>query len=485
MKVLLLNPPDDLFAFLGEGAGLIGTFEPLGLLSIAAVCRRNGFEVKVIDAYAERSTVADVQRRIVDIAPDVVGITTFTSNGGIVLQLGQWLKKNLPDALVVLGNIHASVFAAEYIRNGAADVVVHGEGEEVFLQVLRRLEKGSRDFGDIPALSFLKGGQAMRTPGFAIIQDLASLPLPARDLVDQKNYHVPSVTNIPFTAGKNTVAKHMFTSRGCPRHCTFCVVHHDHRQRFFEINSVVDEIEMLIKEYGVSYLFFMDSLFISKKERVIAICREMRKRRISLMWGCEAHADFIDAELVREMEAAGCFDMAFGIESGVQRLLNTVKKGTTLPRIRDAVRTVKKSTKIKVAGLFILGLPGETYEDSLQTIRFSLRLPLDMAQFSILVPYPGSAIFDELRAKGQIADGVRPDGTLDPSVWLRYSAYISYTQNEPIWVTPALTPVLLKSLQKKAFRDFYFRPRQFLFQLKRVRWGEIGKIVKTFFKVFF
>ena len=154
-------------------------------------------------------------------------------------------------------------------------------------------------------------------------------------------------------------------------------------------------------------------------------------------------------------------------------------------KIEEAIKTVKRDSKIKVSGLFILGLPGETYNDSLQTIDFARKLPLDMAQFSILVPYPGSPLFNELAAKGEIDTGIREDGTIDTSVWLRYSAYISYTKNNPIWVTKDLTGEMLKKLQKKALRNFYLRPRQFWNQLKRIRVCQLWSVTKTFFETFY
>jgi anaerobic magnesium-protoporphyrin IX monomethyl ester cyclase len=484
MKILLINPPDDLEALLGQGATFISTFEPLGLLYMAAFLQREGYDVEVVDAYAEHLSLDALKSRISQAPPDVVGLTSFTSNGAIVYELGKWLKGNFPGMVVALGNIHGAVYAEQYLRNGCCDLVVHGEGEQAMLDLLRVCETGSRDFAAIACASSLNNGDFVPNREWGITPDLSKIPLPARDLVNQELYNIPSISNLPYS-GKGGKGKHMFTSRGCPNRCTFCVVHHGRRQRFNSVDRVVDEMSLLVNKYGADYIFIMDSLFISDKRRVIDICQEIRNRKLDFKWGCEAHVRFIDEELVRVMESAGCYDMAFGIESGVQRLLDGVKKKIRLDQVQQAVETVKRFSGIKVSGLFILGLPGETYQDSLQTIAFAKALPLDMAQFSILTPYPGSEIFYELREKGQVDTGIRPDGTLDTSVWLRYSAYISYTDNQPIWVTPELTADQLKKLQKKAVRQFYWRPKQFLDQLKRVRISELPAIIKAFVKTFF
>ncbi|MEI8012122.1 MAG: radical SAM protein [Candidatus Omnitrophota bacterium] len=241
------------------------------------------------------------------------------------------------------------------------------------------------------------------------------------------------------------------------------------------MDQVLEEIQLLITTYKTDYIFFMDPIFTCDKKRVLAICKQIKSLKLKFRWGCEGHVNFIDEEMIDEMELSGCHDIAFGIESGVQSLLDNVHKGTCLADIEKGLRLIKKKTRIKISGLFILGLPGESYAHSLQTIAFSKKLPLDMAQFSIFVPYPGSQLFSELARKGEIDTGFRPDGTLDTDVWQRYSSYISFTSNEPIWVTPGLTAPILRRLQKKAIREFYFRPYQFLFQLQRLSFNEISK----------
>ncbi len=479
LKILLINPPDDLQNFLGKGSQFMPVLEPLGLLSIAAYIRQSGYDVKVLDAFAAKFSNEMVKDFIVKTKPDVIGLTSFISNGEVVFEIGRWVKQNCPGIFVVLGNVHAGAYAEAYLRSGCADCVVHGDGEEVFVRIIKQIEDKS-SLADIPSLSLLLNGCYRPPTECALVKDLASLPLPARDMLDPKLYNFPNITNMPYSYRLGRVAKHMFTSRGCPFNCAFCAVQKHHGRRHYSIPQVLEEIQVLIEQYKTNYIFFMDPIFAVDKQRTLELCHKIKESKLKFRWGCEAHVNCIDTEMIRAMESAGCHDMSFGIESGVQSLLERVNKGTNLADIEYSIALVKKHTRIVIGGLFILGLPGETYQDSLQTIAFAKKLPLDMAQFSIFVPYPGSPMFHELSSKGEIDTGVRADGTLDTSVWQRYSSYIAFTGQVPIWVTPGLTAEKLRLLQKKAIREFYFRPKQFLYQLQRLSFSEINKAFSAF-----
>ncbi|MFA6093130.1 MAG: radical SAM protein [Elusimicrobiota bacterium] len=476
-NVLLVFPPDEMEAMLGEGKALVQKYEPLGLLYIAAAVREKGHCVSIIDAHAESLDCGRIKSRIEALRPDVVGFSVLTCNGAAAYELGRWIKQALPGTLVVFGNVHASVYARPYLENECCDVVVHGDGEHPFLRLVESA-RDRRAWAQIPGISYRgpSGEVVCASPEPYLVSDLSVLPRPARDLVDRGHYHLDAISNQLYVGKDGERAMTLSTSRGCGQRCRFCVV--NQRPRFNPADRVVDELESLEKEHGAAYALFIDPSCMSNQARMFAVCEEIRRRRLSIRWGCDARVGCVTPELVRAMEAANCFDLSFGAESGVQRLLDNVEKGITLSQIARSIAMVKEHSGIRVAGLFMLGLPGETPQDSLETMRFARSLPLDMAQFSLCTPYPGSALFAELRARGEIDTGVLPDGRLDTAVWRRYSAYISFTDGMPIWVTPGQTAGGLKELQKRAQREFYLRPAQILKHARRLRPGNIVKALR-------
>lgn len=478
MHILLINPPDEMELMLGVGKAFVQKYEPLGLLYVAAHLRDHGHRVSAIDAYAEELDADAILHRIGQISPDVVGFSVLTCNGALVYGLGRSLKERHPGMRVVLGNIHAAVYAREYLAEGCADVIVHGEGEEVTRLLLEAWENG-HDLSKIPSISYLDPeGSVQQNVGQAVIDDLSKLALPARDLVRQELYGLTPISNQNFVTDDGGRAKTMVTSRGCPHHCTFCIVHGNRKARYNDPMRVVDEMELLEREYSANYVYIQDPLFAGHRRRAREICEEITRRGLTLKWGCDVHVNYVTRELVETFARANCYELSLGIESGVQRLLDVVGKGTTLERIRQAAQLLRDHSDIRTEGLFILGIPSETRQESLTTIRFATELPLDMAQFSIFTPYPGSPVFDELRAEGAIDTGIRPGDRLDPSVWHRYSSYICFNDLAPIWVTDTLTMEQLRALQKMALRRFYLRPRQIWDQLKRVRPSNIGSLVR-------
>lgn len=482
MKILLINPPNNLNRVLGKANVFIGAFEPMGLLYVAAVLEKHKYEVKVLDAFHEHYNLKQISQFIKEFKPEVIGITCLTSTGSLTYYIGKMIKEKFPGIKVVLGNIHASIFSTAFLKNKIADVVVHGEGEFSMLEVVEAFEK-KKSMKDVLGISWWNGKRVVDNPLREPVADLDEIPMPARHLIPAEKYSANNLSNFIYVNHSKKLMKQMMTSRGCVFQCRFCVVHRQRRWRCHSPKRVVDEMELLINKYNACYLFIMDPLFIANRERAIAICKEIRRRKLKFQWGCECHVNIITLNLLRRMKAAGCYEVHFGIESGVQRLLDNVNKGTKIERIEKAVKIAKKAG-LKVSGLFMLGLPGETFADSKKTIDFACALPLDFAQFSITVPYPGSQLFMDLVKEGKIDTGVRRDGTIDPSVWERFSAYSSFTDNKPIYLTEGMTMEELKKAQKLALRRFHLRPKQIVQHVRRLSINDLPRMFTAFRSAF-
>ena len=214
MNVLLINPPDEINYVLGIGKEFVQKYEPLGILYIAAVLKGSGYEVSVIDAQAQNINIEALKKLILQRNADIVGFSTFTCNGAVVYALGQWLKYNSPEKLVILGNVHASAYARQYLENKCCDIVVHGDGEYAFLKILESYQNGLL-LGKIPGISFLdEKGNYCKTSEGEIIENLAGLPFPARELVNQGLYNLTNVSNQFYFVRKGDVVKTLSTSRG-------------------------------------------------------------------------------------------------------------------------------------------------------------------------------------------------------------------------------------------------------------------------------
>ena len=467
-RVLLINPPQDLKQIMGQAGKFVSRWEPLGLLYMAAVLLDNGFDVQVLDAEADPHDVAGILNVIDAYDPAVVGITCLTPTAPPSVELGQRVREASPDLVVVMGNVHARIFSETLLRLDACDYVVHGDGEFVFLDLLQCLAAGEEATG-VAGVSFLRDNRYVLNPPPPLPRELDVIPPPARHLLNHLEYDAGMINNLTYIRPNGTISKHALGSRGCVFECKFCVVHQERRFRTHSPERIADEVLDLQENYNCGFLFFIDPIFVANKKRVYQICHAMKERGVRIPWGCEGHVRCVDRELLTAMKAAGCVSIAYGIESGSQRILDRIGKGTKLEHVHEAV-TLTSEMGIDTAGLFIIGLPGETRAEMEQTLELTAKLPLDGAQYSMFVPYPGSEDFNELAAAGEIDTGVRPDGSVDFDVWRRYSPYVGYGQlGSAIYVPPEFTFDELFAMQRKALRKFYLRPRQVWQNIKRLR----------------
>lgn len=418
---------------------------PLGLAYLAAVAREAGHAVSILDAFAEGLSWEAFEARVRAAGADLIGITGMTPIADAVQRA---IRLCRPHARwLVLGGPHATAQPDRILAdNPELDFAVIGEGEVTFRELLERLEGGSSPDGLAGLVTRSGAG-----PARPLIDQLDDLPSPARDLLPNDRYRYP------LSAGRRITT--MISSRGCPYGCIFCDKNvFGSRWRARSADSVLAEIDRVVRDFGVQTLIFYDDLFTLKPDRLRAICEGLIARKYDLTWKAEGRVDLADAELLRLMRRAGCDTLAYGVESANPRGLEYLGKRTTPDQIRTAFRATR-AAGIKTVGYFILGIPVETYEDALRTIRFATEIRTDYAQFSILSPMPGTRLYREAVARG----------------WYREIAAQNVNDKDrlrPVVISENWDEARLIAIVHQAHRMFYLRPGYIARRLLALRSGE-------------
>lgn len=450
--VLLINPPQivlkkDLKAI----DKLFLSNEPFGILSIASVLLENKIDCKFLDARAELFDIAETLEFIKKVDPGIIGIPVLTSDAFVTEELLLRIRKTFMDAIVVLGNLHASIFYEYYLKKDLCDFVAHGEAEFIMLNLCRAIFE-RKNLREVKGISFKLDNEILNTQRNDLIENLDVLPMPARNIAPMDKYRQK------FNHGSNKKCIHMMSSRGCPVGCTFCCVHCGKKVRMRSAGKVLEEIDILVKEYGADEILFYDPMFLASRDRLFEICDGIKENFPRLKWKCEAHVNFINEKVLKKMKESGCTMLFFGIETGNDELLKVIGKKVTVEKIVEKVYLTQRHG-IKIYGFFMLGIPGETTDMSYKTIELALSLPLEFAQFTILTPFPGSEMFTELRKQNKI----------DPYAWDRYYTFAGFTDKEPIYVPEGRTSDEINELQRKAIRSFHLRPKNILKQSLKIR----------------
>ncbi|MCJ7816575.1 MAG: B12-binding domain-containing radical SAM protein [Candidatus Aenigmarchaeota archaeon] len=424
---------------------------PLGLCYIAAVLRNKGFKTEILDANALNLSPEETAKHAVGF--DAVGVSGMTPAHGFIKELANCLPKT---TLKIAGGPHASGFP-EKLLDAGYDVVVRGEGEYTILEIME-----GKEYGQIKGLSYRKGSKIFHNQDREPI-DPDSIPLPARDLLPSNGVDMPyqgmGVQYMPWSP--------IFTSRGCPFDCYFCnkkVFGRCFRKRSPE--SVLNEVEMLVKQYGVKEIDIYDDTFnadLARAEKIVDMIIE-RKLDIKIRFSNGIRADKITESFLRKLKKAGCIYIAYGIESGNQDVLDRLGKNLKLEQVRFAVKLTKK-IGIPVTGFFVLGLLGDNEKTMQQTIDFAKELDLDIAQFTIATPYPGTK-FHEL---------VKQNGKFLTEEWEN----VYHSSGKMVYTYPGTaSPEIVEEMYKKAFREFYFRPSYLIKKIARIR--SIGELKMIF-----
>src|SRR3989338_449516 len=461
MKVLLVNPP---FTDYGGLEGHGGKAMPLNLAYLAAYLRRErpDINIEILDCEALGLTYPEIKQEIQRINPDLVGITCPTPAFTQVLEICRIIKHEISkDIITVLGGPHPTALPRETVAEKDVDVCVVFEGEITFTELVNSLDRGA-SLREVKGILFKdENNNIVENEKRGPFNDLDNLPFPARDLFNTDLYFSP-----PTKRTSNKKAGNMITSRGCPYQCTYCMASFmwERRVRFRSIKNVVDEIEECINKYGLGEFNFHDELFTVNKKRTIEFCQEVKKRDLHIVWVCMCRVVYLDEETLREMKSAGCRKIMFGFESGSQMILDIMKKRVALDKAEEAVKLVKKAG-IKTAGNFMLGNIGETEETIRQTINLAKRLNCDTMAFFIASPYPGTEFYETAKANGYF----RRD--------LEWKDFALVSNNLPPLNLPGLPAERILYWQKRAFREYYLRPRYVLMKIAGVNsWVDLKNL---------
>lgn len=452
-KIVFVNPSMNFKRGFGKLSPFMEAAPCIGLARLATLMKKAGYEVKGIDAYSNRLTISQTTKIISTIKPDIVGISCLTPSAIYVTNLAREIRNLRLGIKIILGNLHASIFAEDFILSGEADIVVHGEGENTLCELVPKLLSGKR-LDSVRGISFKNDGKIIRTENRPLISDLNNLPYPDWGIFNYRNYGL-----FPFV----TMARPALTiegSRGCPYSCSFCTLDWQGKEyRMRPTSSIVDEFEYTITRYGAKQIAFADAIFPLTEKQGLEFCSEIIRRRLEkkCIWVTETRVDLITRLLAKTMREAGCRRILFGIESGVQSVLNENQKKATLEKTIETIKICRQAG-IQTCGFFILGLPGEDRTSSEKTIKFALKLPLDLAKFNIIIPYPGSPIYQEAVSKGRLLH----------RNWEDYTCYVPNPEQLP-WVPEGREAEELKTLQKTAIRRFYIRPTIILRHLFIIR----------------
>lgn len=325
--------------------------------------------------------------------PDIVGFNIITQNRTSTFRLIRFVHKTYPHVRILIGGIHTTVMYKQIIKRFSYVIAVLGEGEITTRELLDKLEH-KKSIRTVHGIAYIDKNKIIKTKDRELIMDLDTLPFPKHDI---------------FFTQKRTIAC-MITSRGCPFHCSFCILNRITRSipRKRSVKNVIDEIEYLIAHYPqLETVWFHDDQFFLINSRVIEFCNEIIKRKITLKFICSGRFKPISKEMVVMLEKAGFIQVLLGLESGSPKILDLCHKNITQEDVLKAI-ALFKNTKIQVTAFLIVGLYGETDDTVDETIRFVQKMQrvkyMFFGDMNVAILYPGTELYDIAKAKHVIRD---------------------------------------------------------------------------------
>ena len=461
-NVLIINPP-----WPGKGYGTRSQNRiikhrsdkylqyPIFLGYSAAQLKAAGHHVIYMDSVIQELDMAKTLAEVTRHAPDVIFMETTTpsilADYDCLTQL-----KAATGATIIVGGPHATYFHRTVLMEcPAIDIVIRHEFDTKIAHVISNLSNLKK----VAGITYRDGEEIIDNGDGMVCSVLDEVPFPDRKTVPWDWYLEAWYSKKPFM--------NLMTSRGCPYRCAFCLwpqSMYGHKQRFRSLDNVFEEIDFLVRTYGVKELNIDDGTFTTNKKRVMAFCKRLREKPYKIIWTCNGRVDNIDDEMLSEMKKSGCKMIRLGVESGSQRVLDRIHKGLTLQQIEKGVRRVKKSG-IQALGGFMFGFPYDTRKTVEETIRFAQQLSPDQVQFSINMSYPGTSLYEY---------------AIEKNILLAKSFNEFDMTYGPVVKTLGMERDELKDVLARAYRAFYFRPAFVLQTLKHLRnLDEIRRVLRS------
>lgn len=435
-----------------------GLFPPLSLAWVAAIAEEAGHDVIIIDARTLDLSQEDVYERLTVFKPDILGFMMTTYMFPDTLDWIRFLKKRL-NVPVMIGGYNLRVYPIASLSHKEIDFGCFGHAIDTVPHLLRELEAGTNRFADVEGLIYKVNGEVRANIPENINVNFNRFPFPARHLLPNDLY-----AEFPTQRKNFTV---MVTSLGCPRQCEFCEAGGTPFSPRDPMR-VVDEMEECYQKYHVREIDIFDYDFTVVRSRVEKICREIIQRKLDIHWACRSRIDSVDFSLLTLMKKAGCRRMYFGIESGCQRILDTVNKGISLEQIEKTI-ALCHVIGIQTLGFFLIGAPGDTYETVQETIRFAKKLDLDYMQFSKCLAKPLTPLWKKMVVETGF------------DYW---KEWILGNETDKLLPRPwtELTNEEIDSLAHHAYVACYANPIKLIKATLQVRsWREFVKKVRAFF----
>jgi anaerobic magnesium-protoporphyrin IX monomethyl ester cyclase len=477
MKVLLINPPQTFYPGSEQPAGNL----PIGLMYLAAVLKKAGYQVEILDAFIHATyqkngettivglPLEEIKQEVAARKPDIVGISgPFTCQIENSLKVSSLVKEINPNIWVVIGGPHVSLVPQEFLTEAAnVDVAVVGEGEYAMLEVTQAFE-GKKSLKEILGIAYRNNDRVTVNPKRPLIQNLDELPYPAYELVDMDKYLDPQ--KIGYRSFQSRAIS-MITSRGCPFNCCFCAVHLHMGQGFraHSADYVLNHIQYVVDKFNVKNIFFEDDNLTLDLKRFEAICDGIIDRKIKIGWETPngVRADCLNLELLKKMKQSGANSIFIGVESGDQQILdNVISKSLDLNKVIEFAKNAQQ-IGLKTGAFYIIGFPGETKQNMQHTVDFALELKrkydVGMHLFAATPSY-GTRLYEECKAKGYLPADLS---------WNSF-AQARQAKGMPLITTNEFMPSEVKEIAAKALAEY--KKLSLLGHIKHP-----GKAIKTAF----